>query len=110
MDIHPSYSILLGRSWIHFAGVVTSSLHQYLKYIMNRKLVTIKVEEIISMIRNVVVPFIEKEDCNDKNIYAFKIVNIKCVPENMVLRRPKISEETRMAVKCFLRHGIFFSI
>jgi len=27
MDIHPSYSMLLGRPWIHSAGVVTSSLH-----------------------------------------------------------------------------------
>jgi uncharacterized membrane protein len=31
MDIHPSYSMLLGRPWIHSAGVVTSSLHQCLK-------------------------------------------------------------------------------
>jgi hypothetical protein len=27
MDIHPSYSILLGRPWIHAARAVTSSLH-----------------------------------------------------------------------------------
>ena len=27
MDIHPSYSILLGRSWIYAAGAVASSLH-----------------------------------------------------------------------------------
>ena len=31
MDIHPSYSMLLGRPWIHYAGAVTSSLHQCLK-------------------------------------------------------------------------------
>ena len=30
MDIHPSYSCLLGRPWIHYAGAVTASLHQML--------------------------------------------------------------------------------
>ncbi|KAI5445734.1 hypothetical protein KIW84_013821 [Lathyrus oleraceus] len=41
MDIHPSYSCLLGRPWIHKAGVVTSSLHQKQKFVKNKKLVVI---------------------------------------------------------------------
>nr|XP_012574207.1 uncharacterized protein LOC105852605 [Cicer arietinum] len=32
MDIVPAYSCLLGRPWIHSAGVVPSTLHQKLKY------------------------------------------------------------------------------
>jgi hypothetical protein len=108
MDIHPSYSMLLGRPWIHAAGAVTSSLHQCLKYIMNRMLVTIKAEETVSMIKNVAIPFIEVEDCKDYNIYAFEIVNIEWVPENTVLRRPRISEAARMATQCFLERGIPF--
>ena len=75
MDIHPSYSILLGRPWIHIAGAVTSSLHQCIKYIANGMLVTVKAEETISMIKNVAVPFIETEDCKDGNIHAFEVVN-----------------------------------
>jgi hypothetical protein len=71
MDIHPSFSMLLGRPWIHVAGAVTSSLHQCLKYIMNGMLVTIKVEEIVSMVKNMVIPFIEAEDCKDENLHAF---------------------------------------
>jgi hypothetical protein len=51
MDIHPSYSMLLGRPWIHAAGAVTSPLHQCLKYIMNGMLVTVKDEETVSMIK-----------------------------------------------------------
>jgi hypothetical protein len=31
IDIHPSYSMLLGRPWIHSARAVASSLHQCLK-------------------------------------------------------------------------------
>ncbi|KAL3568654.1 hypothetical protein D5086_031305 [Populus alba] len=97
MDIHPSYSMLLGRPWIHAAGAVASSLHQCLKYIMNGMLVTVRAEEAIAMTKNVAVPFIEAEDCKDNNIHAFEIVNADWVPENTVLRRPRISEAARMA-------------
>ena len=41
MDIHPSYSCLLGRPWIHEAGAVTSTLHQKLKFVKNKKLVVV---------------------------------------------------------------------
>jgi hypothetical protein len=108
MDIHPSYSMLLGRPWIHAAGVVASSLHQCLKYIMNWMLVTVKAEETVSMIKNVAVPFIEADDCKDNNIHAFEIMNTDWVPKNTVLRRPRISEAARMATQCFLECGIPF--
>ena len=45
MDIRPSYSCLLGRPWIHEAGVVTSTLHQMLKYPVKGKIVTVHGEE-----------------------------------------------------------------
>ena len=108
MDIHPSYSLLLERPWIHTIGAVTSSLHQYLKYIMNGMLVTVKAKETVLMVRNVVIPFIEAEDCKDENNYALKIINTDWVPKNTVLRRSKISKAIRMAVICFLEHEISF--
>jgi hypothetical protein len=108
MDIHPSYSMLLGRPWIHAAGAVASSLHQCLKHIMNGMLVTVKAEETVSMIKNVAVPFIEADDCKNNNIQAFEIVNTDWVPENTVLRRPRISEAARMSTQCFLERGIPF--
>ncbi|XP_058757581.1 uncharacterized protein LOC131630853 [Vicia villosa] len=45
MDIHPAYSCLLGRPWIHGANVVTSTLHQKLKYPAKGKIVTVYGEE-----------------------------------------------------------------
>ncbi|MCI17249.1 hypothetical protein A2U01_0038396, partial [Trifolium medium] len=45
MDINPSYSCLLGRPWIHAAGVVTSTLHQKLKFIVKDKLVIVSGDE-----------------------------------------------------------------
>ena len=41
MDIHPAYSCLLGRPWIHEVGAVTSTLHQKLKFVKNDKLVVV---------------------------------------------------------------------
>ena len=95
---------MLGRPWIHSAGVVTSSLHQCLKYIGNGVLVIVKVDETISMVRNVVVPFIEAEDCKDGNLHTFEVVNTEWVPKNTVVRKPEISEATNMVVKSFLKH------
>jgi hypothetical protein len=108
MDIHPSYSMLLGRPWIHASRVVTSSLHQCLKYIINGTIVKVKAEETLSMIRNVSVLYIEAEDCKDGNLHAFEIVNTEWIPENMVLRRPIISDTARMIAKCFFKHGLPF--
>jgi hypothetical protein len=42
---------------------------------MNGMLVTVKDEETISIIRNIVVPFIE--NYRDENIHAFKIMNVE---------------------------------
>lgn len=41
LNITTCYDLLLGRPWIHMAGVVPSTLHQQLKYIINGNLVTI---------------------------------------------------------------------
>ena len=108
MDSHPFCNILLKRSWIHTVGVVTSPLHQRLKYIMNRKLVNVKAKETVYTVRNMVVPFIKAEDYKDGNIHALKIMNTDWVPKNTMLRRPKTSETTRMVFKCFLECGVPF--
>jgi len=45
MDILPAYSCLLGRPWIHTAGVVPSTLHQKLKFVIDDKLIIVSGEE-----------------------------------------------------------------
>lgn len=45
MDIHPRYSCLLERPWIHSAGAITSTLHQKLKFITYDKMIMIVGEE-----------------------------------------------------------------
>jgi len=64
---------------------------------MNEVLIIIKVEEIVSMIKNVIIPFIEAKDYRYGNIHAFKIMNIEWVLKGAVLRKPKVLEVARMA-------------
>lgn len=45
MDINPSYSCLLGRSWIYVAWVVASTLYQRLKFILDDKLIIVEEDE-----------------------------------------------------------------
>jgi hypothetical protein len=108
MDIHPTYSMLLGRPWIHAARAVASSLHQRVKFIINGNLVTVRAEEALTMVRNVSIPYIEAEENKDGNLHAFEVVNAEWVPENTVQKKPKVSEATRMAAKYFLKHGLPF--
>ena len=45
MDILSAYSCLLGRPWIHTAGVVPSTLDQKLKFVVDDKLIIVSGEE-----------------------------------------------------------------
>jgi len=73
MGIHPFYNMLLGGPWIYVARTVASSLHQYLKYIMNGMTITVKDDETISMIINVTVRLIKIEDGKDRNIHLSRL-------------------------------------
>ena len=108
MDIHPSYSMLLGRPWIHVARAVASSLHQRVKFIINGNLVTVKAKEVLTTVRNVSVPYVEVEESKDGNLHAFEVVNAEWVLENTTRRKPEVSEAARMAAKYFLKHGLPF--
>jgi hypothetical protein len=62
MDIHPSYSCLLGRPWIREAGAVTSTLHQKLKFVKNNKLVVVGGEKALLVINLSSFSYIDAED------------------------------------------------
>ncbi|XP_050877412.1 uncharacterized protein LOC127081173 [Lathyrus oleraceus] len=51
MDIYPAYIFLLGRPWIHVVGVVTSILHQKLKFTVGDKHMIVCGEEDFVIIR-----------------------------------------------------------
>ncbi|KAI5425066.1 hypothetical protein KIW84_031025 [Lathyrus oleraceus] len=62
MDIHPSYSCLLGRPWIHEVGAVTSTLHQKLKFVKNKKLVVVGGEKALLVSHLSSFSYIDAED------------------------------------------------
>lgn len=39
MDITPIYNLLLGRTWIHVSVVMTSTLNQKLKFVVENKMI-----------------------------------------------------------------------
>ena len=41
IDINPSYNFLLERPWIHMVGVVPSTLHQKVKFVVEESLITV---------------------------------------------------------------------
>ncbi|KAI5436228.1 hypothetical protein KIW84_022627 [Lathyrus oleraceus] len=74
MDIHPSYSCLLGRPWIHEAGAVTSTLHQKLKFVKNKKLVVVGGEKALLVSHLSSFSYIDAEDEVGTSFQALSIV------------------------------------
>lgn len=62
MDIHPTYSCLLGRPWIHEVGDVTSMLHQKLKFVKNGKLVVVGGEKALLVTHLSSFTYVEAEE------------------------------------------------
>ncbi|XP_058726836.1 uncharacterized protein LOC131598234 [Vicia villosa] len=101
MDIHPSYSCLLGRPWIHAIGAVTSTLHQKLKFATQGKIVTICGEEehVVSHLASF--RYIDEEgEVHETPCQAFKAVQTIKIPyvENKKLEAPMSSLKEAKAV------------
>ncbi|XP_058741044.1 uncharacterized protein LOC131613387 [Vicia villosa] len=101
MDIHPSYSCLLGRPWIHAAGAVTSTLHQKLKFATQGKIVTICGEEehVVSHLASFRYIDVEGE-VHETPCQAFEAVQTIKIPyvENKKLEAPMSSLKEAKAV------------
>ena len=81
LDISPSYTMLLGRPWIHTAGAVPSTLHQRLKFIANDKLIVVKAEEAMLVCPVEGVPYVDKEDDGKElSFTSFEVVKATAGP------------------------------
>lgn len=80
MDIHPTYSFLLGRPRIHLVGAVTSMLHQRLKFLINNKLVVMVGEEDIMVSHLASFRYVEGDgELKEIPFQSFEIVNVEMV-------------------------------
>jgi len=76
MDILPAYNCLLGRPSIHKAGVVPSTLHQKLKFVIDNKLIIVSGEEDLVVCGPTSTPYIEAtEEALETLFQALEIVS-----------------------------------
>ncbi|KAA0043107.1 Gag-pro-like protein [Cucumis melo var. makuwa] len=76
MEITPTYSFLLGRPWIHSVGVVPSTLHQKLKFIVGSKLICAMGEEDFLITKPVSTPYVEAmEEALEHSFRSFEIAH-----------------------------------
>jgi len=104
MDIILAYSCLLGRPWIHSAGVMPSTLHQKLKYIMGDKLVIVSGEEDLLVSGPSSSCYTEAaEEALETTFQSLEIVgNAYAEPFSMV---PHMSCASLMMAKVMLKEG-----
>uniref|UniRef100_A0A2N9F6L7 Integrase catalytic domain-containing protein n=1 Tax=Fagus sylvatica TaxID=28930 RepID=A0A2N9F6L7_FAGSY len=76
LRIDSPYNLLLGRPWLHTAGVVPSSLHQKMKLIIRNQLVAILAKEPISIYHDQAVPYIDGYASEETSFHSFEFVTV----------------------------------
>ena len=75
MDINPSYNCLLGRPWIHMTSAVPSTLHQKVKFVVEKSLITVVADEDMITTMTVIAPYLEViEDAIECSFRSFKVI------------------------------------
>jgi len=104
MDILSAYSCLLGRPWIHSIGVVPSTLHQKLKYVMRDNMVTVSGEEDFFVSSPSSARYIETtEKALETTFQALEIVGNAYVEPFQI--KPYLSCASLMMARVMLREG-----
>ncbi|KAL2985443.1 hypothetical protein AAZX31_12G153300 [Glycine max] len=104
MDINPAYSCLLGRPWIHALGVVPSTLHQKLKFVVGGLLVIVSGEEDMLVSCPSSTPYVEAaEESLETAFQSFEVVSCASVETSPLL--PSLSNAAIMVARVMLKHG-----
>ncbi|XP_070005735.1 uncharacterized protein LOC142163039 [Nicotiana tabacum] len=69
LDMDTSYNFLLGRSWIHAAGAVPSTLHQMVKFEHEDQEIMVHGEDEQSIYRDPSVPCLEAREGSEHIVY-----------------------------------------
>ena len=104
MDISPAYSCLLGRPWIHTAGVVPSTLHQKLKFIIDDKLIIVSKEEGLLVCGPTPTSYIEAaKEALETSFQALEIVSTTYIEPFKV--NPCLSDTSLMMARTMMKKG-----
>ena len=100
MDISPSYNCLLGRPWIHIVGVVPSTLHQKIKFVIEGQLVSIAIEEDMIATTSFGAPYVEtNEKAMECSLRSLEFVNAMYVGEGAKVLVLKLAKITHSGIK-----------
>ena len=95
MDIALSYNYFLGKPWIHSMGVVLSSLHQKLKFVIGNKVVSIGGEEDIIATTQTNTPYVEPDKGITKpSFQLFEFINTTYVKQGLPIIKPHLLRNT----------------
>ena len=104
MDINPAYSFLLGHPWIHLVGVVPSTLHQKLKFVVEGHLVIVSGEEDVLVSCSSSMSYVEStEESLETTFQSFEVVSIASI--DSLPRQPRLSGTAMMVARVMLGHG-----
>ena len=104
MEISPAYSFLSGQSWIHYVGVVPSTLHQKLKFVVEGQLVIVSGEEDILVSCPSSTPYVEAvEESLETSFQALEIMSSAYMESPPV--QPCLSGASFMVARVMLRDG-----
>ena len=70
------YNMLLGRPWLHATSAVASTLHRRLKFPSEDLLITIMVEEPLTIFKETFVPYISANAFLEATFHSFELVSI----------------------------------
>ncbi|XP_014629628.1 uncharacterized protein [Glycine max] len=93
-----------GRPWIHSVGVVPSTLHQKLKFVVEGHLVIVSGEEDVLVSCPSSMPYMEAaEESLETTFQSFEVVSIASV--DSLPRKPHLSDAAMMVARVMLGHG-----
>ena len=104
MDINLVYNCLLGRPWIHLVGVVPSTLHQKLKFVVQGQLIIVSGEEDILVSCPSSMPYVEVvEESLETSFQALEVVSSAYMESPPV--QPRSSGAALVVARVMLGHG-----
>ncbi|XP_070025442.1 uncharacterized protein [Nicotiana sylvestris] len=106
LDMDTSYNFLLGRPWIHAAGVVPSTLHQMVKFEYEDQEIVVHGEDEQSIYRDPSVPCLESREGSEHLVYqAFEVVVADQCEEGSPCPQPFLSNLSIMVAKEMIKQG-----
>ncbi|XP_070025401.1 uncharacterized protein [Nicotiana sylvestris] len=106
LDMDTSYNYLLGRTWIHAARAVPSTLHQMVKFEHKDQEIVVHGEDEQSIYRDPSVPCLEAREGSEHIVYqAFEIVVADQYEEGNPCPQPFLSNASIMVAKEMIRRG-----